>query len=232
MCKYTYITHDENYCYAMDMEHEKMMAIPYSMEEENMKMDFDGCKMAKVKLMAKSDDESDTDDIYMSLKSMFSSNVYVDNNAMQELNDKAAENNKQLSEEQMKDENDKDKIIAGMSKELNEVKDDLSKIKSDITAYAEENKKLKDFKASVEKQNKDFEVETTLNEVMSILPKEEIDSCRMSAENFNLESLDTWKNEVQAKAFKFSKGIIEKKPYIQIGLPIISDSKSKKGLWD
>lgn len=160
-----------------------------------------------------------------------SSNEFVDNNAAQELNDQAAEQNKELSKEQMESDEDKEKL-ASLSDESEQLKQKLSQLESANSDLAEENTKLKEFKLSIEKQNKDFEVETTLKDVIGILPQEEIDVCRMSAENFSLESIDAWKNEVKAKAFNASKNISGKKSYIQVGLPVSNKPKRGSGLWD
>lgn len=164
-----------------------------------------------------------------------SSNEFVDNTAMQELNDKAAETNKELSSEQVNnaetETNEKDVLIASLQEEMSTMKEKMSKLESDLTSFSEENTKLKEFKASIQKQNKNFEVETTLKEVMDVLPKEDIDAFRASSENFSLENIDAWKNEVKAKAFNFSKNI-EKKPYIQVGLPVSEKPKRGTGLWD
>jgi hypothetical protein len=164
-----------------------------------------------------------------------SSNEFVDNTAMQELNDRAAETNKELSSEQVNnaetETSEKDVLIASLQEEMSTMKEKMSKLESDLTSFSEENIKLKEFKASIETQNKNFEVETTLKEVMDVLPKEDIDIFRVSSENFSLENIDAWKNEVKAKAFNFSKNI-EKKPYIQVGLPVSEKPKRGTGLWD
>jgi hypothetical protein len=166
-----------------------------------------------------------------------SSNEFVDNTAMQELNDKAAETNKELSNEQVNNaetetnENEKDVLIASLKEEMSTMKEKMSKMESELTSFTEENVKLKEFKASIEKQNKEFEVETTLKEVVGVLPKEDIDVFRASSENFSLENINAWKNEVKAKAFNLSKNI-EKKPFIQVGLPVSDKPKRGTGLWD
>jgi hypothetical protein len=203
--------------FALDNETQKMSAIPYSAdEEEKFVAKPEEAKKAKMSCFV-SEEDDDEDEVFMCLKNSFSSNANVDPVAQQAMIEKEAEYNKKLAEAEV-----------GFS----ELTEKLSKTEADMTVYMEENTKLKEFKVNIEKQNKEFAVETTLKDVISVLPQEEIDACRLSAENFSLENIDIWKNEVQAKAFKFSKGIVEKKPYIQIGLPIISDSKSKKGLWD
>jgi hypothetical protein len=105
-------------------------------------------------------------------------------------------------------------------------------METDMNTQTEENRQLKEFKASIDKQNKEFAIETTLKEVLTILPNEELETCRLSAEKFSLEDIDIWKNEVKAKAFNFSKGIPEKKPFIQVAFPNSDKPKSGNGLWD
>ena len=174
-----------------------------------------------------------------------SSNENVDNAAMEALNEKSAEDNKELAEENLEnpeevntsevglsESEDKDTIIMSMKQEMSDLQEKFSKMESDLEAYINENTKLKEFKASIEKQNKEFAVETTLTEVLSILSSEEIDSCRLSSEKFSLDDIDIWKNEVKAKAFNFSKGIPEKKPFIQVAFPTSDKPKSGTGLWD
>jgi hypothetical protein len=161
-----------------------------------------------------------------------SSNEFVDNNAMQEINDNSAEENKELSEQQMENQDDKENIIASLKEEMSQMQEKMSKLESDLAIFSNENAKLKEFKNNIEMQNKNFTIESTLKEVENILPKEEIEAFRASSENFSLENIDAWKNEVRAKAFKFSKEIIEKKSYIKIGLPVAEKTKRGTGLWD
>lgn len=173
-----------------------------------------------------------------------SSNENVDNVAMQELNDKSAEDNKELAEENLEnpeevnassaetEQKDKDEAFMSLKQEMTELQDKFSKMETDMNTYIEENKQLKEFKASIDKQNKEFAIETTLKEVGNILPTEEIEASRLSAENFSLEDIDIWKNEVKAKAFNFSKNIPEKKPFIQVAFPNTDTPKRGKGLWD
>lgn len=192
-------------------------------ENEQMSEEFTTEEMSTEEEMAKKNCSENEEEM--------SSNEFVDNTAMQELNDKAAEENKELSEEQMGEENDKEKMIASLKEEMSVMQEKMSKLESDLTSFSEENTKLKEFKASIEKQNKNFEIETTLKEVVGVLPKEDIDAFRTSSENFSLENIDAWKNEVKAKAFNFSKNI-EKKPFIQVGLPVSDKPKRGTGLWD
>jgi len=171
-----------------------------------------------------------------------SSNDNVDNIAMQELNDKSAEDNKKLAEDNLEnpvevnasknESEDKDTVIMSLKQDMSDLQEKFTKMESDLEVYMSENTQLKEFKASIEKQNKEFSVETTLKEVINILPTEEMEACRLSAEKFSLEDIDIWKNEVKAKAFNFSKGIPEKKPFIQVAFPNSDKPKSGNGLWD
>lgn len=242
--KYWVRTFDDSLVYVCDYEDDKCYSFKYTIEDNIASIDIDSKdevidggfmsvhkKSEESAEMAKEETNTEKSNKETEKEEM-SSNEYVDNTAMQELNDKSAEDNKDLSEAQLEVEDDKDKIIAGMTTELSELKEKMSKMETDMAVYMKENGELKEFKANIEKQNKEFEVEMTLKEVMEVLPKEELDSCRMSAENFSLENISAWKNEVQAKAFKFSKGISEKKPYIQVGLPETDKVKTQKGLWD
>jgi len=175
-----------------------------------------------------------------------SSNEFVDNPAMEALNEKSAEDNKELADENLEnpeevnasesevvnESENKDAVIISLKTEMSDLQEKFTKMETDMNVYMAENTQLKEFKASIDKQNKEFSVETTLKEVQNILPTEEMEACRLSAETFSLENIDIWKNEVKAKAFNFSKGIPEKKPFIQIAFPTSDKPKSGNGLWD
>lgn len=99
---------------------------------------------------------------------------------------------------------------------------------------AAENEELKKFKSDIDAQKKMEEVAMTLKECMEFMPKEEVENCRMEAEKFSLDNLETWKNAVKAKAFTFSKGKEKSKKddVLRMGLPYPSNDKSKKSIWD
>ena len=245
--KYYIDCYDAEYVYVWDNEDDKTYRMTYDItemvatinmdsKEEVIRGNFITVSQANQENEQMSEEkvkteEMSTEEEMAKNEEEMSSNEYVDNNAMQELNDKAAETNKELSEEQMKCEDGKEKMIASLKEEMSTMQEKMSKLESDLNSFCEENIKLKEFKASIETQNKNFEVETTLKEVTDVLPKEDIDAFRMSSENFSLENIDAWKNEVKAKAFNFSKNI-EKKPFIQVGLPISEKPKRGTGLWD
>lgn len=154
-----------------------------------------------------------------------SSNANVDSVAMEQLNEQAAENNEQLANENLEVQDDSANIIAGL-------KADMAKMQEDLDVYMAENATLKEFKKNIEDQNKEFAVETTLKEVSESLPPDELEACRTSAQEFSLENIDAWKNEVKARAFNFSRGIKEKKPFIVAAFPNTDTPKKHSGLWD
>jgi hypothetical protein len=213
ICKYSFAIHDDKYMYALDQEVCKMVAVPFSIDEEgNLSVDVDKVKMAKLSIFA-SENEGE-DEVYMAISQMFSSNQNVDVVAMQKLNDDAATENKRLAEEN------------------NDISQKFSSLEAEHNTLKEETKTLRGFKADIEDQNKKFAVESTLKDVVDVLSEEIIKECRESAEKFSLEDIDIWKNEVKAKAFNFSKQIPEKKGYLWMALPNADNPKKGKGLWD
>ena len=261
--KYWVRTYDDELVYVCDYEDDKTYSFKYTIVDNVATIDIESkdevidggfisvnSKENEVVEMAKEKQCSEE----LSAEEM-SSNEYVDNPAMQELNDKSAEDNKELAEENLEnpeevnaseevgmseekenveqeDKEDKDTVIMSLKQEMSDLQEKFSKIETDMNTCIEENTQLKKFKTDIEKQNKEFSVESTLKEVINILPSEEVDACRLSAEKFSLEDIDIWKNEVKAKAFNFSKGITEKKPFIQVAFPNSEKPKSGNGLWD
>ncbi len=64
---------------------------------------------------------------------------------------------------------------------------------------------LKSFKKSADEARFSYEVESTLKEVATVMPLEEIEKARTESVNFSVENIDGWKNAVKAKAFTFAK---------------------------
>jgi len=266
--KYWVYSFDEIYAFINDSEDEKMYRFKYTIENNIATIDLNSKEEVihggyevvgqKIEQMSEEAETKELSTEEMSKSEVEcaeqteevteSSNEFIDNPAMQELNDKSAEDNKELAGENLEnpeevnasedvsmsetEEEDKDTIIMSLKQEMSDLQEKFSKMESDLEVYINENTKLKEFKASIEKQNKEFAVETTLTVVLSILSSEEIDSCRLSSEKFSLDDIDIWKNEVKAKAFNFSKGIPEKKPFIQVAFPTSDKPKSGTGLWD
>lgn len=256
--RYWVRTYDDELVYVCDYEDDKTYSFRYfivdnvatiDMESRNQVIDG-GFISVKPETAQLSEEGGNTEELSAE---QLSSNEFVDNAAMQELNENSAEDNKELAEEnlenptevntseevsmseteeEIEEPEDKDTVIMSLRQEISDLQEKFSKMESDVNIYIEENTQLKEFKTNIEKQNKEFSIEATLKEVLNILPVEEIDNCRLSAEDFSLDNIDIWKNEVKAKAFNFSKGISEKKPFIQVAFPNTDTPKSGTGLWD
>jgi hypothetical protein len=83
---------------------------------------------------------------------------------------------------------------------------------------------LEEFKASIESQQKETEVDKTLKEMAEkvVIPEEEMAEMKASAESFSLENLDVWKNECKAKSFDFAVKEKGEKSVVKIGMPFTS----------
>jgi len=215
--KYWVNAFDADYVYVCDSEDNKSYRFTYNIVENVATID-----------MESKEEVIRGEYIPVSQNADLSANQNVDAVAMQALNEKAAEDNKKLAEE---NEGLKTQLF-DIQEKMSTMETDMAKAKEDSEVYMKENEELKTFKADIEKQNKSFAVETTLQDVADVLPEEEMNACRLSAEKFTLVDIDIWKNEVQAKAFKFSKNIPEQKGFIKIPLPN-NDGSGKKSdhLW-
>ena len=227
--KYWCTDFDDMFLYCYDYENGGKCAVPFTVSDGKMVADFENVKKAKLMSIwvtegtEKFEETKEDDEAYMSVveeKQKMSSNANVDAVAMQELNEKAAETNKELAEEN-----------TSLKEAMSEMTEKMSKAEEEKEVYSKENAELKEFKVGIEKQNKDFAVDSTLNDVVGILPEDDIDTFRKSAENFSLETIDVWKNEVKAKAFTFAKGKDTKADFIKVGFPT-STKPIKSGLWD
>ena len=255
--KYYVDCYDAEYVYVCDNENDKTYRINYSISELVATVNIDSkeevirgsfvligqqlseevqteisCTEETSIEKTMSNEEMAKEEIVETEKEEMSSNEYVDNTAMQALNEKAAVNNQELSEELLNVKKEAEMAVSTMKEEMSLMQEKMSKMEEDMVIYMDENTKLNEFKVNIETQNKEFSVETTLKEVVGILSQEEIETCRLSSDNFSFENIDAWKNEVKAKAFNFTKGFTEKKSYIQVGFPVSDKPKNGTGLWD
>lgn len=220
LSKYTYLSNDKEYCFAIDKEDKKIKAIPYSLiKTECVKKDEEGneteekfaeCnvefKLEEVKcgkLMCSFSDVED-DEVYMSLKSVFGEFTSDENTealAIAERNKKEAEDDKALIEE-----------------EMTKIKEELSKVKEDMSKRLENDKTM--------------QVEAVLSEVIEDFTNNQIDDFREQSKEFTLENIDIWKNKVRAEAFSLVKSKINSNTGA-IGLPFVDNKKDevKKSLW-
>lgn len=98
-----------------------------------------------------------------------------------------------------------------------------------------ENEELKAKVAKYEEAEKAKEVETVLAEVRELFSEDEISELRSSAENYSLDSINVFENEVKAKAFEAMKNIkkAETKSFTKMDINSIDkeDKQKSKYTW-
>ncbi len=118
----------------------------------------------------------------------------------------------------------------------------MKSVSANFRTYLTENKGLvtevdglRKFKFDTETQRKDYEVNAVLKEAFDAgMPKNEIDACREESKKFSLENIESFKNSVKAKAFKyFGKLEFEKKNenLVIAGFPFDENNTSAPSLW-
>jgi hypothetical protein len=82
----------------------------------------------------------------------------------------------------------------------------MCQMAEDMKTYMAENAELKKFKEDVEKAKFDFAVDATLKELEDAveIPTKDLDEMKTRSNEFNLATIDAWKNECKAKAFSFA----------------------------
>lgn len=109
--------------------------------------------------------------------------------------------------EEIKKEGEKDFSVVskGMFAKMKEMSAKMAKMEAENKAYMSEFESLKSFKKSADEARFSYEVESTLKEVETVMPSDEIEKARTESVNFSVENIDAWKNAVKAKAFTFAK---------------------------
>jgi hypothetical protein len=81
------------------------------------------------------------------------------------------------------------------------------KMDADNKTYMKENMSLKDFKASIEKQEYEFAVNTTISEIKNTveIPADDVNKLLDESKKYSLSTVDAWKNFAKATAFNFAK---------------------------
>jgi hypothetical protein len=106
--------------------------------------------------------------------------------------EKDAEGNEASSAEEFAEEEPEDK------EEMAEEELKFSELEGEVV-------ELREFKADVEKERFDFEVDSLLKEVEDVYPADELENAKERSAEFTLDTLDGFKNEIRAKAFEFAK---------------------------
>lgn len=121
-------------------------------------------------------------------------------------------------------------VMAGMFAKMCKMAAKLEKMKT----YMEENMALKDFKASVEEQQKQFAVELTIKELSEIvvLPDDAKKEMISESEKYSLSNIEGWKTYCKAKSFEFARKEAGKSDVVRVGMPFAPTTQKKKDdLW-
>ena len=213
--KYWMRDYDEDYIYAMDEESNKTVAIPYSIEDGVAKLNLEGVKRAKMTYVIIDDDADEKDDLMEFVHKLVAEKEKVFATEKEQLNSEITTYKEKIAE-------------------LEEISEKFSTLEKDFEALKEENTKLLEFKANVEEQKRQSEIEFAINSVADDLTQEQIDEWREKAKEFS--NPDDFSNAIKAFAYSVSKSK-QKDGNSPVRVPINvdfdGDKKNKSGsVWD
>lgn len=125
-------------------------------------------------------------------------------------------------------------IMSGMFAKMCKMAKVITEMAENAKVYMSENEELKKFKADVEKSQKAFAVQKTLEELSEkvVIPDEAREEMVLASENYSYENLETWKMYCKAKSFEFTAKKSSDDEVTKIGLPFTATTpKSKNDLW-
>ena len=147
----------------------------------------------------------------------FSLDAYVDVPAMLAFLESETETNEEMAEkvkmaaDELKKEGDFSEekfgaVVAGMYAKMCKMSARMAKMAEDSKVYMAENEELKKFKADIEKERKEFAVDSFLKELNTkvVVPDGKLDEMKASSDKFTFAELDGWKNECKAISFDFA----------------------------
>jgi hypothetical protein len=216
LCKYSYVSCDDTYMYCMDMESEKLMAVPYSIEkcEEEMKLtcDFSSAKYAKINCEVDKEQNFSIDVLnFMSKK-------------------------KEIEEGglDMSDTKNFEVELDELKEKMNTLENENSELKGKVETFESENKDLKTFKENVETDARNAKIEFAINEVSDILTQEQIDEWKGKVAEY--ENVEMFSNAIQAFAFSITKGIKpNKEDVVRMSCwqgDSNNENKTNKSIWE
>jgi hypothetical protein len=136
----------------------------------------------------------------------------IDMAALMQMLVEETEDNKELADKYTAgEEMDYALLCSAMYKKMCKMQAESEAAKNDKDVYMGENANLKEYKDKIEKQQFDYAVEKTLQEVSDVFSKEEIDNAREEVKDFNAENLSAWQSNMKSKAFSRIKDNPKKK---------------------
>ena len=184
-------------------------------------------------------------------KEEMSADANVDPTAQAQMMEDDAEVNEEKAEEFVENEDDGEieveptepekepevkQMVEVDAEEYAMLKDKVEAMEADKDVYMSELETLKEFKKNVEDLQMSREIESTLLDVKdSGIPSDIMENLKSESVNYSLENIQQWKNQVEATAYKFSKGnknIKKDNGVMKVGLiPDVTEKKKGTGLW-
>lgn len=109
----------------------------------------------------------------------------------------------------------------------------LSHYEAEVEELSKKLEEYKQYKEDIEKSQKAFAVEQTIQELSQkvVIPEEEKERMIAEAEKYSFENLETWKNYCKALSFEFAIKEKDENKVIKVGLPFGNTKKTKNDLW-
>lgn len=148
--------------------------------------------------------------------------------------DDAKEEAKKKEEDERSETDDYKEKDKEEKEEKMEVKEKMCDDKESLETLKAENMALKEKISKYEEAEKTKEVESVLAEVRGVFSEDEVSELRKKSEDFSLETINAFKNEVKAKAFEAMKNVEEKntKSFTKMDINSLEkENKKSKYLW-
>ena len=195
--RYYMRTYSAEYVFVHDYMTNKVMSIPYTMENGEVKMNFEGAKSARMTyVIDEEESENVVDELMELLKKLMSEKEVA-------FAEEKAGLEKAVEDEKLK--------FAEVETKFTEIEAKVTTLESEIesgkVSFAEietENTTLKEFKANVEKTAKDNEIEFAIREVADDIGATKVDEWRSKANEY--ETVEAFSNAIKSFAYEMSKG--------------------------
>jgi len=213
-CKKYYI---RDFCgsfvYARDIEEETMVAIPYKYAEMKPELDMGNIRFARVGYEVMEKDMPKEDDLIKTFEEK------AVKKAIETIN---SENEKKVKEFETK--------IEELENEKNTLTESKVEFEEKIKTLETEKNELVTFKENIEKQQKEQEINFAIESVKDSLNEAQIKEWSDKVDAY--ESIEQFKNAIQAFAYTQVKNVKPKDEEDRIHIPQNNDENTKKGLWD
>ena len=213
---------DKKYAYIHDHEDEKEYRAKYTIESEDVIVHLDK-KEEVIKSKYKVAGE-DVEDIAVSV------NENIDVDALVALFEDEEEACDILKAEFGKEDKEKDFAVI-----INTIYLKVKNLFETNKDFASSNEELQKFKDTIEKERFEFEINAALKELQDAveIPEKVIEEMREKSSEYDLATIDAWRNNCKAQAFAYAvKQEDGKSKETKIGLPWGKIDETKKSFWD